>query len=76
MEAGAPEADPVAMLRRWEHSGAVWRVLGRPGAGVTVGLFSCDGGEEMSRFTSSDPSLLAWLAGRSSSEAGSAAPDF
>lgn len=52
------------MLRRWEDAGAVWRVMGIHGDAVTIGLFSCDGGEEVSRFTTSDPDLLRFLAGR------------
>jgi hypothetical protein len=56
-----PEPDPVATLVRWRDSGAVWRLLGRRNAEVTVGLYSCDGGEEMGRLRSSDPRLLSWV---------------
>jgi hypothetical protein len=59
---------PVAVLRRWEDLGAVWRVVGQGRAGVTVALCRCDGGEEVERLTSHDPTLLAYLDGRSSSE--------
>ena len=62
------DSDPVAVLTRWERSGAVWRVLARSRAGVTVGLLSCDGGEEMGRLTSSDPALLALVDDRPDSE--------
>ncbi|WP_149261775.1 hypothetical protein [Actinomadura sp. K4S16] len=65
---GADGRDLVAVLRRWEDCGAVWRVLARGRSGVTVALCQCDGGQEVERFTSADPSLLAFLAGRSSSE--------
>ena len=58
--------DPVAVLLRWEESGALWSVLSRRGAEVTVGLFRCDGGEEVDRITSSDPALLAFVDARSS----------
>jgi hypothetical protein len=58
----------VEALRRWEDSGAVWRVLHRGPAGVTVGLFTCDGGEEVSRVSSEAPEVLAFLAGRESSD--------
>lgn len=54
--------DPVETLRRWEVSGGVWRVLGAWEDEVTVGLFTCDGAEEMSRFTSNDASLRRFLA--------------
>lgn len=53
--------DPVEVLRRWETAGALWRVLGREGETVTVGLFTCDGGEEVSRFRAADPALLRYV---------------
>nr|WP_245528911.1 hypothetical protein [Beutenbergia cavernae] len=59
--------DAVAALRRWEAFGAVWRVLGRGPDGVTVAMCRCDDGEEMARFTSADPGLEEFLAGRTSS---------
>ncbi len=60
--------DPVAVLQRWEDSGAIWRVLARGSNGVTIGLFQCDGGEEVDRLFSADPRLLRFVADRSSSE--------
>ena len=59
--------DPVARLQRWESFGAHWVVLDDDGARVTVSLCRCDGGEEVERLTSDDPSLRAFLAGRTSS---------
>ena len=59
----------VDQLRRWQDSGALWRVLWRDEHRVTVGLFTCDGGEEVHRLTSEDPALLRFVAGRDSSEA-------
>jgi hypothetical protein len=56
-------ADPVETLRRWEATGAVWRVLSAREDEVTVGLFTCDGAEEMSRFTTDDVRLRSFLAG-------------
>ena len=56
------------MLRRWEDSGGVWRVLARDSGAVTVGLYRCDGGEEMDRFVADDPRLEQFLDGRASSE--------
>jgi hypothetical protein len=58
----------VAALQRWEASGAVWRVASRHAGGVTVALCRCDGGEEVERFSSDDPELIAFLDGRLSSE--------
>ena len=60
--------DPVAVLQRWADAGAVWRVICRHDAGGTVGLYQCDGGEEVDRISSMDPRLLSYLTGRTSSE--------
>jgi hypothetical protein len=60
--------DFIALLRRWEDAGGVWRVLGRAGGSVTVGLYRCDGGEEADRFVATDPQLAQFLAGRTSSQ--------
>ncbi|WP_460797232.1 hypothetical protein [Nocardioides pacificus] len=53
--------DPVEVLRRWEDTGAVWRVLSRRDGEVTIGLFTCDGGEEVSRFVTDDPALATFV---------------
>ena len=66
---GGP-VEPLAALRRWEDSGAVWRVLSRAEGTVTLALCTCDGGEEMSRIVSDDPDLLAHVGDRRSSEDG------
>ncbi|MGE2728271.1 hypothetical protein ACQI4F_02245 [Mycolicibacterium vaccae] len=63
------EVDRVAELKRWEDAGAVWQVLHQRGNEVTVALLRCDGGEEVERFTSSDPPLLAFVAARTSGDA-------
>jgi hypothetical protein len=60
--------DRVAEIQRWQDSGAVWEVISRSSATVTVALLRCDGGEEMDRFTSDDPRLLAFIGDRRSSE--------
>lgn len=57
--------DLIAVLERWESSGGLWRVLSSSEAWVTVGLFSCDGGEQMSRVTGRTVDLGPFLAGRS-----------
>ncbi|QZY47996.1 MULTISPECIES: hypothetical protein [Mycolicibacterium] len=62
------DSDRVAELERWEDAGAVWRVIGRNASAVTVALLRCDGGEEVGRFTSTDPRLLAFIGDRLSSE--------
>jgi hypothetical protein len=62
------DRDRVEELRRWADAGAVWQVVTRGPTSVVVALCRCDGGEEVERFTSSNPDLLAFLAGRLSSE--------
>ena len=59
--------DAVEVLQRWQDSGAHWMVLSRRNGVVTVGLYRCDGGEEVDRLTSADPRLVEFLAGRESS---------
>jgi hypothetical protein len=63
-----PGPDLVAVLRRWEDAGGVWRVLGHDRDAVTVGLYRCDGGEEADRFVATDPQVMEFLAGRTSSQ--------
>ncbi|WP_029106664.1 hypothetical protein [Mycobacterium sp. URHD0025] len=60
--------DRVADLQRWEDSGAHWRVLTRTTHSLTIALLRCDGGEEVDRFTSGDPRLIAFVGARLSSE--------
>jgi hypothetical protein len=43
-------------------------VLARRPDAVTVGLYTCDGGEEVERLTSGDARLVRFVAGRDSSE--------
>jgi hypothetical protein len=59
--------DPVATLQRWEDAGAHWAVIDRHADSVTVGLYRCDGGEEVDRLTSTDPKLLDFVRKRESS---------
>jgi hypothetical protein len=66
-----PRADAgreVEVLWRWERSGAVWRVLGRSAESLSVGLFTCDGGELVDRLSTSDPAVLEYVGDRESSE--------
>ena len=61
------DVDRTAELQRWQDSGAVREVIARTAGSVTVGLLRCDGGEEVDRFTSDDPLLLAFIGDRRSS---------
>lgn len=60
MTASSDES-PLDQLRRWEDFGATWELLGADGAGVTVSLRRCDGGEEVGRIVSADPALVAYV---------------
>ncbi|NKY53865.1 hypothetical protein HGA08_27085 [Nocardia vermiculata] len=59
---------PVDDLVRWQDSGGVWRVLGRRGELLTIGLFECTGGDQVGRIASADPALRAFVGERSGSE--------
>lgn len=63
-----PNPNPADDLRRWADSGAVWRVLSRHGGTLVIGLYRCDGGEEVDRVTSSDPRLVEYVGIRDGSE--------
>jgi hypothetical protein len=58
----------VDILRRWEDSGGVWRVLSSSPGRVQVALLTCDAGEEMDRFISSDPNVLEFIGLRAGSD--------
>lgn len=53
---------------RWQDNGGVWRVLGRRGTQLTIGLFECTGGSEVDRIVSADPALRAFVGERGGSE--------
>ena len=56
--------DRVAELLRWEDAGAHWQVVSQATTAVTIALLRCDGGEEVDRFTSTDPALREFLRSR------------
>lgn len=67
-----PEAKPpgglVEVLERWELSGGHWQVLSSSDDWIDIGLFACDGLEQMSRVGGARTTVLhAYLAGRRSS---------
>ena len=57
------DRDRVAELIRWQDAGATWEVIARTRQGITIALLRCDGGEEVERFTSDDPRLIAFVDG-------------
>ena len=50
-------------LLRWEAAGGTSQVLRRKGETVEISLRTCGGDEELGRIRSSEPALLAYLAG-------------
>lgn len=58
----------MEVLRRWEDSGAVWRLLSRRGDLVEIALLTCSAGEEVGRLVSADPDLLAFVGTRTGSD--------
>ncbi|GAB7002690.1 hypothetical protein JCM18899A_01610 [Nocardioides sp. AN3] len=56
--------DPVDVLRRWEASGGTWEVLSRSATGLTIGLCTCTGGEEVDRLVSDSPALASYVGSR------------
>jgi hypothetical protein len=60
--AAGDEHDGVRVLQRWVDAGGVVRVIDRHTGGVTVALMTCTAGEEVDRFTSTDPAVSRWLA--------------
>jgi hypothetical protein len=51
-------SEDLDRLRRWEDSGAAWRIVVATGDAVEISLLTCDAGEEMDRIRSSEPDLL------------------
>jgi hypothetical protein len=51
-------SDVLAHLRRWEESGATWRVVVRTPDSVEIALLTCDAGEEVDRVRTSDAAVL------------------
>ena len=53
--------DPADVLERWLTSGGEARVVGHADGGTVVGLFTCDGGEQMGGVTVSDETAARLL---------------
>ena len=60
--------DPVAVLQRWEDSGAIWRVVRRDEDAVEIALITCTGDEEVDRLAGSGEDLRVFVGDRWSSE--------
>ncbi|MDQ2755060.1 MAG: hypothetical protein M3Y71_00585 [Actinomycetota bacterium] len=67
-DATAGDSGDLQRLTRWEVAGGLWEVVSRTPRAVTISLRRCDGGEEVDRFTTSDPLVLGHLACRARSD--------
>ena len=60
----ASESTDLDTLVRWQAAGGKWRLLS-VGPPVQVGLFTCDGREEMGRIESTESPFVAYVEARS-----------
>jgi hypothetical protein len=60
--------DPIALLRRWEDHGAVWRVAALRDEHVSLDLCACTG-ERVDVLDSDDPELIAFVRERLNGDA-------
>ena len=61
-------SEDLDALRRWETSGATWRVLAREVGVLDIALLTCDAGEQVSRLRSGEPDVLAYVGDRTRSD--------
>lgn len=61
-------SDDLGRLRRWEDSGARWRVVLRTADEVELALLTCDTGEEMGRLRTAVPDVLDHVGDRQRSD--------
>jgi len=55
------DGDLRERLERWRAHGGTCRLVELDEARAQVVLCRCDGGEEVERFTTADPAVLAWV---------------
>lgn len=53
--------DQIERLERWTAHGGTCQLIETGPDRAEIVLCRCDGGEEVERFTSSDPAVLAWV---------------
>jgi hypothetical protein len=53
--------DDLARLRRWEDSGATWRIVVRRTDEVEIALLTCDAGEQVDRIVTADRAVLDYV---------------
>jgi hypothetical protein len=54
-------SEALDRLRRWEESGATWRVVVRRPDDVEIALLTCDAGEQVDRVAATDRDLLDYV---------------
>jgi hypothetical protein len=54
-------SDDLARLRRWEDSGATWRIVVRRPGDVEIALLTCDAGEQVDRIVTADRAVLDYV---------------
>ncbi|MTB87354.1 hypothetical protein H9L21_06670 [Aeromicrobium senzhongii] len=52
---------PLERLDRWTAHGGTCRLVEQSSGRAEVVLCRCDGGEEVERFTTCDPTVMAWV---------------
>ena len=68
MTSDSTSQHPLDVLRRWEESGAVWRVISKSKDAVDIALLTCSAGDEVERIHTSDLEVLAFVGSRTSNE--------
>jgi hypothetical protein len=54
-------SDALDRLRRWEDSGATWRIVVRRPDAVEIALLTCDAGEQVDRLVTADREVLEYV---------------
>ncbi|MFT3715440.1 MAG: hypothetical protein QM774_05685 [Gordonia sp. (in: high G+C Gram-positive bacteria)] len=53
-------SDDLERVQRWVASGGHVRMSAARDDATVITLITCDGGEEMDRFVTRDPSIVSW----------------
>jgi len=56
-------SEALDRLRRWEDSGATWRIVVRRPGDVEIALLTCDAGEQVDRIVTADREVLDYVDG-------------
>jgi hypothetical protein len=54
-------SEALDRLRRWEDSGATWRIVVRRPGDVEIALLTCDAGEQVDRIVTADREVLDYV---------------